>query len=438
MEILFSMVRKYLFTASILVLVLAGCAGSPPAATETPTIPVATATVAPTLPAAAPTDTPSSQEAVVDQPLPAGCNVVSPQPTPGPTQQSIFPPVSESDWTRGPQDAYVTIMEYSDFQCPYCSELEPVLEQLEKDFPGDVRVVYRHSPLVSIHDKAALGTQAAEAAGKQGKFWEMHDLLFSTQKDWEGFTPEEFTTWVVAQAGDLGLDTAEFQTDYESPAMVKLAQDAWDRGSSIGFPGTPMVLFNGNYYNGPLSYGNLHAIINLMLLEKRQFSVCPPMELDPGKQYIATIETAKGDIVVELFPEDAPLAVNNFVFLARQGWYDNITFHRVLPDYIAQSGDPTGTGFGSPGYAFDNEISPDLKFDKAGVLAMANAGPGSNGSQFFITLAPTPNLDGDYTIFGRVIDGMDVVKQLSPRNPDQANLNLPPGDALKTVTIEEK
>ena len=132
------------------------------------------------------------------------------------------------------------------------------------------------------------------------------------------------------------------------------------------------------------------------------------------------------------------MAVNNFVFLARHGWYDNITFHRVLPDYIAQSGDPTGTGFGSPGYAFDNEISPDLKFDKAGLLAMANAGPGSNGSQFFITLAPTPNLDGGYTIFGRVIDGLEVVRQLTPRNPDQSNLNLPPGDELNSVTIEEK
>lgn len=433
------MVRKILFIASILALVLSACASGQPAVTDTPT---AQNTVAPptdtVAPPAVPTDTPTNQEAVVDQPLPPGCNVVSPQPTPGPTQQSIFPPVSETDWTRGPENAYVTIMEYSDFQCPYCSELEPVLEQLEKDFPEDLRVVYRHFPLVSIHDKAALGTQAAEAAGKQGKFWEMHDMLFTTQSDWADFTPDEFKTWVFDQAGELGLDTGEFQADFESPEMAKLAQDAWDRGSSLGFPGTPMVLFNGNFYNGPLSYSNIHAIVDLMLLEKRQFSVCPPMDIDPSKQYIATLETAKGNIVVELFPDDAPLAVNNFVFLARQGWYDNITFHRVLPDYIAQSGDPTGTGFGSPGYAFDNEISPDLKFDKAGVLAMANAGPGSNGSQFFITLAPTPNLDGDYTIFGRVIDGLEVVKQLSPRNPDQSNLNLPPGDALNTITIEEK
>ena len=433
------MARKILFIASILALILSGCASSQPTATETPTVPsTVPAPTATALPEAFSADTPVGQAEATNQALPAGCNVVSPQPTPGPTQQSIFPPVSASDWTKGPEDAYMTITEYSDFQCPYCSELEPVLEQLQKDFPDDLRVVYRHFPLVEIHDKAALGTQAAEAAGKQGKFWEMHDLLFSTQSDWADFTPEAFTTWVIDQAGTLGLDVDQFQTDFESDAMVKLAQDAWDRGSALGFPGTPMILFNGNYYNGPLSYSDFSAILELMLLEKRQFSVCPPMKIDPSKQYIATLETAKGNIVVELFPEDAPLAVNNFVFLARQGWYDNITFHRVLPDYIAQSGDPTGTGFGSPGYAFDNEISPDLKFDKAGVLAMANAGPGSNGSQFFITLAPTPNLDGDYTIFGRVIDGLEVVKQLAPRNPDQSNLNLPPGDALITVTIEEK
>jgi cyclophilin family peptidyl-prolyl cis-trans isomerase/protein-disulfide isomerase len=374
----------------------------------------------------------------VVQALAPGCNVISQQPAPGPTQQSIFPPVNEADWAKGPEDAYVTITEYSDFQCPSCSELEPVLEQLHKDFPEDLRIVYRHFPLVTIHDKAVLGTQASEAAGRQGKFWEMHNLLFTTQNEWEAFTPDDFKTWVNERAEELDLDSEQFQADFDSEDLVKLAQDAWEHGSSVGFPGTPMILFNGNYYSGPLSYSNVSAIIRLMLLEKRQFPVCPPLEIDRSKQYIATLETAKGEIKVELFPEEAPLAVNNFVFLARNGWFDDITFHRVLSDYIVQSGDPTGTGFGSPGYAFDNEISPDLQFDRAGLLAMANAGPGSNGSQFFITLAPTPNLDGDYTIFGRVVEGMEVVKQLTPRNPDQSDLNLPPGDELITVTIEEK
>jgi cyclophilin family peptidyl-prolyl cis-trans isomerase len=128
--------------------------------------------------------------------------------------------------------------------------------------------------------------------------------------------------------------------------------------------------------------------------------------------------------------------VNNFVFLARNGWYDGVTFHRVIQDFVAQAGDPSGTGYGSPGYAFSNEIS-DLKFDKAGLVAMANAGPDSNGSQFFITFAPVPRLDGSYTIFGQVISGMEVVKKLSTRDPS-GGLDLPPGDVITSVEIEEK
>jgi cyclophilin family peptidyl-prolyl cis-trans isomerase len=172
-------------------------------------------------------------------------------------------------------------------------------------------------------------------------------------------------------------------------------------------------------------------------LEEQQFTICPPMTIDPAKSYVATIHTDKGDITLELFPDVAPIAVNSFIFLAENGWYDGVTFHRVLTDFVAQAGDPTGTGFGGPGYAFSIEISPDLNFDSAGLLAMANSGPESNGSQFFITLSPLPDLNGGYTIFGQVISGMDIVTSLSARNPDQ-NPNLPPGDVIRGVTIEEK
>jgi cyclophilin family peptidyl-prolyl cis-trans isomerase len=140
--------------------------------------------------------------------------------------------------------------------------------------------------------------------------------------------------------------------------------------------------------------------------------------------------------VIELLPEHAPMAVNSFIFLAEEGWFDGVTFHRVLPGFVAQAGDPTGTGFGGPGYAFDIEVSPDLTFDQSGLLAMANAGPSSNGSQFFITYLATPELDGNFTIFGRVIDGMEVAENLTPRNPQQGA--LPPGDVIESVTIEER
>jgi peptidylprolyl isomerase len=162
----------------------------------------------------------------------------------------------------------------------------------------------------------------------------------------------------------------------------------------------------------------------------------PPMTIDPSKQYFATVKMAKGgEFVIQLFPDKAPIAVNNFVYLAREGFYDGVTFHRVLEGFMAQGGDPEGTGMGGPGYQFVNEYS-DLRFDKPGVVAMANAGPDTNGSQFFITFAPAPHLDGGFTIFGQVVSGMDVVNGLTRRNPDE---NPPyPGDAMETVTITEK
>jgi cyclophilin family peptidyl-prolyl cis-trans isomerase len=312
-----------------------------------------------------------------------------------------------------------------------------VLARLVKENPEDLRVVYRDFPLMSIHDKAAIAMQATEAAGAQGKFWEMHDLLFDKQSDWSTKTVDDFKTWVTDQAVGLGLDKARFSEDMNSDAAAANAKAAWDNGVAIGLPGTPFLLFNGRPYQGPLNYSNVSAIVQMILLEKRQFTSCPPMTIDQSKQYFATIKTEKGDIVLQLYADKAPLAVNSFVFLANQGWFNGITFHRVLPGYVAQTGDPSGSGYGGPGYAFDNEISPDLKFDSPGVVGMANAGAGTNGSQFFITIAPEPKLDGSYTIFGRVVSGMDVVNNLTPRDPSQGD-NLPPGDKIISVTIEEK
>ena len=162
----------------------------------------------------------------------------------------------------------------------------------------------------------------------------------------------------------------------------------------------------------------------------------PPMTLDPAKSYQATVVTAKGNIVLALYPKSAPLAVNSFVFLARQGYFDHTTFHRVLAGFMAQGGDPTGTGGGGPGYQFVNEIDPALKFDSAGVLGMANAGADTNGSQFFITYAAASWLDGGYTIFGRLTAGMDVLKSLTERDPSKGPTFV--GDEILTIEIEEK
>jgi cyclophilin family peptidyl-prolyl cis-trans isomerase len=168
----------------------------------------------------------------------------------------------------------------------------------------------------------------------------------------------------------------------------------------------------------------------------KQWDTPPEMTIDMTKQYFATVEMKKGgQFVIQLFPDKAPLTVNNFVFLANQKFYNGTTFHRVLEGFMAQGGDPTGTGMGGPGYEFANESS-DLKFDKAGVVAMANSGPDTNGSQFFITFAPAPHLDGGYSIFGQVTEGMDVVNGITRRDPDQ-NPSFT-GDAIKSITISEK
>ena len=172
------------------------------------------------------------------------------------------------------------------------------------------------------------------------------------------------------------------------------------------------------------------------LVGTKQYASAPPMLIDTKKQYTATFKMAKGgEFVVQLYPDKAPITVNSFVFLARQGYFDGVTFHRVLEGFMAQGGDPKGTGSGGPGYEFVNENS-DLTFDKAGVVAMANAGPDTNGSQFFITFGPTPSLNGGYTIFGQVISGMDVVNGLTRRDPDKSPTFL--GDAITSITIAEK
>lgn len=168
----------------------------------------------------------------------------------------------------------------------------------------------------------------------------------------------------------------------------------------------------------------------------RQFAAAPPMTIDTAKQYLATVKMEKGgEFVIALHADKAPVTVNNFVFLAREGFYDGVTFHRVLEGFMAQTGDPTGTGRGGPGYQFDNEDS-DLVFDRAGVVAMANAGRDTNGSQFFITFVPTEQLNGGYTIFGQVISGMEVVNGITRRNP-QRNPDFT-GDVITSITISEE
>ncbi|HMQ51902.1 MAG TPA: peptidylprolyl isomerase [Anaerolineae bacterium] len=157
----------------------------------------------------------------------------------------------------------------------------------------------------------------------------------------------------------------------------------------------------------------------------QQWNKPPEMEIDPKKNYTATISTDRGEINIELYPQYAPKTVNNFVFLARAGFYDGVTLHRVISDFMIQGGDPTGSGRGGPGYRFEDEFKGNPLKHETGVLSMANAGPGTNGSQFFITHSPQPHLDGRHTVFGKVTSGQDVVDAIRQ------------GDAMNKVIITE-
>jgi cyclophilin family peptidyl-prolyl cis-trans isomerase len=315
-----------------------------------------------------------------------------------------------------------------------------VLARLAAAHPNDVRLVYRHFPL-DFHDKARLSAQAADAAGLQGKFWEMHELLYAKFPEWKDSSVDNFRQTLNTYAGEVGLDAERFAADLESEATVAKVEAAYRSATTIGgsgLPGTPFLVINDQPLdqNVRLEFWILDAIVKLELLKERQYQK-PDDVIDLLKSYTATLTTEKGDIQIELLTEQAPVTVNNFVFLARQGWFDGVTFHRVLPGFVAQGGDPTGTGFGGPGYYIPNEVVPELTFDAEGLVAMANSGPDTNGSQFFITLGPAPDLNGRFTIFGRVIAGLDVAKALAPRDP-QADPEAPAGDKIISVTIEER
>jgi cyclophilin family peptidyl-prolyl cis-trans isomerase len=165
-------------------------------------------------------------------------------------------------------------------------------------------------------------------------------------------------------------------------------------------------------------------------MPSKQWSVPPTMEIDPKKTYIAIMHTEKGDITIKLFADKTPRTVNNFVFLSRQGFYNGTIFHRVIADFMVQGGDPTGTGKGGPGYHFADEFNPNLRHDKPGVLSMANAGPNTNGSQFFITHLATPWLDNKHSVFGQVSDGTKVLFSIPPRDPSKRDSH-----AVKIISV---
>lgn len=364
------------------------------------------------------------------------CTVLTSIPTPAPDPNSYFPPVELGDFVFGPDDAPVTIIEYCDFQSDACRGMSAIIAKLMKN-RSNARFVFRPYPLIGYLDKSDKAIIAALAADAQGKFWTMYDFLFVTYPVWDKLQPEEFNAWVVKESARAGIDPAALEEALNDPKTTTRMMSIYESEKELNIPAVPIVLINGSLQQAYLlDYRRMTEMVDLIALGQKQFTECPPFDIDPYKQYLATLRTEKGDIVLQLFPDQAPLAVNSFVFLARQKWFDGVTFHRVVPGLVAQTGDPSGTGKGNPGYLFNSDNNA-LKFDLPGRVALNNSGPDTNGSQFFITFTPRPELDGAFTIFGQVISGLEVAEKLAPRDPTQGG-NLPNGDKIISVEIQER
>jgi cyclophilin family peptidyl-prolyl cis-trans isomerase len=291
--------------------------------------------------------------------------------------------------------------------------------------PEEVLLVFRPYPLVTNHDKSSLAVQAAESAGAQGFFWEMHDLLFSRQADWLAMTPEAFSEWVVQASVEVGVDAVALREDLENGRYEERVDSAFSEAMASGIPGVPFLFVNGEDFRIPPSLSVLSASVRLESLRPRQYTSPPPMTIDPGAQYMGRLDTSRGAIDVQLYAESAPIAVNSFVNLAREGWFDRTYFHHVVPGILVEGGDPSGTGLGDPGYSFAMELDPLLDFGEPGMVALSAESPGINSGRFFITLSPQPSLDGSRTIIGRVVGGLAILEQLPARDPLRDLLSEP-------------
>ena len=225
----------------------------------------------------------------------------------------------------------------------------------------------------------------------------------ATEPDTAGDGPE-------AAPGDGSVEGEGAAPDTDTAAPVA------DASTPGGDAGAAEDLAGDDAYTLPDGY----TAVAFQSTEPQQVFDQAKQVVQPGLDYVALLRTNRGDMVVDLYEDRTPVTVNNFVFLALQRYYEGVPFHRVLEDFMAQTGDPTGSGRGGPGYAFEDEIVPSLSFDRAGLVAMANSGPATNGSQFFITFAPTPWLDGNHTIFGHVMEGeevLDAITRVDPQTP---------------------
>lgn len=346
------------------------------------------------------------------------------------------PSASEIDRAYGPSSPKITILSYCNFQNPACKSLVFNLADLQQQYEEEVRIVLRQYPQPEIYDKSLLAAYAVDAAGLENRYWQMNNILYSLQSDWVNLSAEEFTEWLVEQAETLDITRAQWEANMASDSVRSRIAQTVDEAAGLQISATPILFFNNVMVRTGIDPDSLTVLVDYFLLPEKAYTVCPAFEIDTTKSYTARFSTEKGDIVFELFDDAAPQSVNSFISLARDGWYDGSTFFRVIPGFVAQGGDPSNSGLGTPGYGITSEADPALRFDTPGLLALNRNTDGLSGSQFFITYTALPEMDGQFTIIGRVTEGMSVVNSLRPRDPESDEILLP-ADILISVTIEE-
>lgn len=368
---------------------------------------------------------------------PAVCRVEPIIPDMDTLAENNVPSASETDRAYGTSTPKVTILSYCSYQRTACRSLINNLAELQQMYADEVCIVLRQYPQPEVDDKSLLAAYAAEAAGLENRFWEMNTLLYSQQADWVDLTPDKFKTWLADQSSSLNIEPAQLEVDMANEEVTSRVDRMIEEAAPLLITDTPVLFFNNILVKTSVNLESLAVLVDYFMLPEKAYSACPPTTIDIDKEYFATFATEKGVIVFELFADIAPVAVNSFVFLANEGWYDDSTFFRVIPGFVAQGGDPSNSGLGAPGYAISREVDPSLRFDKAGLLALSHNSEGLSGSQFFVTYTELPELDGEFTIIGQVVEGMDVLNSLRPRNPEVDDILLP-ADVLISVTIEEK
>lgn len=348
--------------------------------------------------------------------------------------------VGENEYVIGVDQAAVTFILYGNLADSGTADTISVLQEVLEAHQGEpIRVVFRH--FADDADQAAmLAAEALESTAQQAGndgFWAMIDALAENRTEWVTTSGDELVDLLADYAAEAGADREVVASDLLARTHLATIEEANTLARMLGGSVPPLLVINDVPLGRmPEGFEEANLLTQIFLL-KQKYPNPPPMVIDPDKDYGAWIVTEKGTIALDLFADLAPETVNNLAYLACSGYYDGVTFHRVLPGFMAQAGDPTGTGVGGPGYTINDEFfGSGLRFDREGLLSMAHTSqPNSAGSQFFITLGPAPHLDGAFTIFGEVVSGMEVVKAITPRDPERNPTG--PGDVMETVVVQE-